>query len=723
MSSIPPTTLADAIMIASPFVTAHVTHGKELLKSFESEALIKITIASITPQGVIKISTPKGDLTAQSSLETQNFLKPGQSYNLQVLNSNENNINIVLRPLNFPEKLPKDVLPNNSGQLSSNHTKLKVGLITTAIMFPQSSLINKKLQYQNSISAKQTKSALLTHGNQRKISDGQGSHYNIIGSTSAKPLSGPTSSSFTENEVTDKNPRNSGHSTPNQRSIFQNNSTTLNPFFEKLNQPGLKSKESGSSNQFRNERQSLQSNISNATSPQNKPKKDNRSQIISSIYKRYDSNINFNYNVSNSVTEDKATEPQKKEEPNIKEKPYSANQTIAKLPYANDQISNKTADNHSETILNSPESKRGANKRILSQNHAYLFDPIKDIPPTNEEANSQKAVFEVPSDKISRERPQQDSRSPQKLDIRILSIQTHDDPPKNRVQTATNTVIRTTLEGRGSSGQIILSSSLGLITLPHESDFPIGTIIEIELAHPINTYPELSKPPPPAPLAQLAFKWENLEQTVRNLEISNPAASAQIFQNNITTIGPQMIASLFQFIVAIRHGDLRSWLGKDISRSVEQLRNSYGKSLQNEFQTMKQASEPSESGWRAFFVPVALQENLHQMRFFIYKNKDGDSPSGKNSKNTRFILEINLSRIGKLQIDGRVKSNSIQILIRTKQPFPETVQNQLYEIFENTIKRTGNSGYLTFRVQKTFPTLPIQELTGYQEGVTSDLHI
>jgi hypothetical protein len=226
-------------------------------------------------------------------------------------------------------------------------------------------------------------------------------------------------------------------------------------------------------------------------------------------------------------------------------------------------------------------------------------------------------------------------------------------------------------------------------------------------------------------LARLARHWETLDQAIRLLEASNPVAASRITQNQVARPGPQLTAAIALFITAVRGGDLRAWLGQDNGRAIDRLRGQFGVTLQEEFGTMQRASEPTEGGWRAFFIPVMDEGQLHQIRLFLHqenRSKDGDG-NGDGEPKTRFVVDITLSQIGDLQIDGTVKANDVDLLIRTQEALPNSMRRDIYEVFTTTLARTGIEGHLAFRAQKKFPALPIETLHGYQEGPTSDLHI
>jgi hypothetical protein len=316
----------------------------------------------------------------------------------------------------------------------------------------------------------------------------------------------------------------------------------------------------------------------------------------------------------------------------------------------------------------------------------------------------------------------------ERVDIRILSVQHPGSNTPNAASGANapqGAVVSGTVIGLSRSGQSILSTPRGLMTLVGQADFPPGSRVAVEIL-PLSSRTGAARgsAPAPAPLAHLARHWETLDQAIRLLEVSNPSAANQITQNHVARPGPQLTAALALFITAVRGGDMRAWLGESNTRALEQMRGGLGATLREEFGTMSRASEPNDNGWRAFFIPFMDDGQFNQIRLFMNQERNARDGDGRDdASRTRFVVDLSLSQLGDLQIDGTVQPETVDLLIRTRDNLPEKMRQEIRDIFTSTLARTGIEGQLAFRIQKTFPTLPIEELHGYQDGPSSDLHI
>lgn len=317
----------------------------------------------------------------------------------------------------------------------------------------------------------------------------------------------------------------------------------------------------------------------------------------------------------------------------------------------------------------------------------------------------------------------------QRAEVRILSVLHPGATTTNAApnpQGAQGAVIGGTVIGQSRSGQAILNTPRGLVTLAGQADFPPGSRVAIEIL-PLSSRAAAgtgTAAPPAAPLGHLAQHWETLDQAIRLLEAANPVAASQVTQNLVGRPGPQLTAAIALFITAVRGGDLRAWLGEETTRALDQLRGQVGTTLREEFGTLQRASEPTDSGWRAFFIPFLDNGQLNQVRLFLHQEDDteGDAEDEDAAK-AHFVVDLSLSQLGDLQIDGTVNPRTVDLLIRTRETLPDTMRQDIRDIFTTTLARTGIEGQLAFRMQKTFPALPIEELHGYQDSPSSDLHI
>lgn len=283
-----------------------------------------------------------------------------------------------------------------------------------------------------------------------------------------------------------------------------------------------------------------------------------------------------------------------------------------------------------------------------------------------------------------------------------------------------------TVVGTEKSGELVLHTPLGTLKLPSSVDLPTGSQVTLELVALKNptapTSPALASnlplPPALASVSELSHQWASLSALVSALAKIDPQAAQHIIQNVMPQTGPQMTGGVMLFLFALRGGDIRQWLGaKPINQLEQSGHGELVRKVTSEFNALRTAflEQPSQS-WQMVFVPLAHGEELHQARLFIKRDKEKEKNEGKKSAadNTRFVLEVELSELGNLQMDGLVRKKEEQVFfdlyIRSMNEFSHDMQHDIHEIFNKTAQMTGFKGTILFQAVDEFPVKPLDEM-------------
>ena len=97
---------------------------------------------------------------------------------------------------------------------------------------------------------------------------------------------------------------------------------------------------------------------------------------------------------------------------------------------------------------------------------------------------------------------------------------------------------------------------------------------------------------------------------------------------------------------------------------------------------------------------------------------DNSDEQDKARKGTRFILDLDLSRLGRIQLDGLVyqKDKHMDLIVRTEIPLPPRMHEDIRNIFQEAAEVTGIKGGISFQaappnfVETTPPTEPEEHL-------------
>lgn len=264
-------------------------------------------------------------------------------------------------------------------------------------------------------------------------------------------------------------------------------------------------------------------------------------------------------------------------------------------------------------------------------------------------------------------------------------------------------IVSTTTAG----GHPIVETPLGPITLATAAPPPAGTRILLEVTSaPL-------PPVPPAPLMdseqlflrQALFadrQWPALNEAVEALEHAAPNVALQMLHTALPRPDANLAANLMFFLAALRGGDLRSWLGDAPSRSLQKISPALSTRLRDDLRQISNlADDAPGSDWRTVLVPFHSGERLDQIRLLTRRQDQEEEKDSDGGPGTRFVVDITLSRLGHIQLDGLVDPGHrrLDMVVRSDTRLPAAVQNDIRRLYEEAGEITGYRGGVGFQAQ------------------------
>ncbi len=302
------------------------------------------------------------------------------------------------------------------------------------------------------------------------------------------------------------------------------------------------------------------------------------------------------------------------------------------------------------------------------------------------------------------------------VDVRIIKLVNPNSFPNTAKTANKDTIVIGTVIGKTPHGKVIVDTPEKFMTLSGTTDLPRNTKILVE---PLPVRINKTVTPEKLTIAQLINGWVRLETFVSDLNIKSPDKAINFTNTQIGKPDFKLTATMAIFITAIRMGNPSLWLGHENRNIINRTQPGLIRGLDEDFLLMQRASEPSDSGWRAFFFPMLSDEQLSQIQLFIHQDKNSQNKDKNSSRKTRFIVNLKLDNIGELQIDGRVNSVMVDLLVQTIKPLPLKLKKGMRDVFKNTLERTEIDGNIVFKVRKMLDPLPINQLNGFSETLPS----
>jgi len=210
--------------------------------------------------------------------------------------------------------------------------------------------------------------------------------------------------------------------------------------------------------------------------------------------------------------------------------------------------------------------------------------------------------------------------------------------------------------------------------------------------------------PFPAPSTLITpGNWPTMEEIVQTLSTINTTNAIAAGASSIlpSPSNPaQMAPAVLFLLAALKSGDLAQTLN---DKAQDTLRRSGKGSLLNRLSgegniINRTHVDSAGQDWRALTIPMQWQQEIHKTALF-YKhseNEDGEGSAG-GGKQTRFIFDLALSQMGKVQLDGLHRNERLDLIVRTQETFSRAMQMQMKSAYADAMEMSDLNGDLSFQ--------------------------
>ncbi|MBN8543142.1 MAG: hypothetical protein J0M34_02650 [Alphaproteobacteria bacterium] len=258
--------------------------------------------------------------------------------------------------------------------------------------------------------------------------------------------------------------------------------------------------------------------------------------------------------------------------------------------------------------------------------------------------------------------------------------------------------------GHEMDGASIIQSPLGTFKLLTAQPLPTGTKLTLEIAP---QSPQRSTAPiaPLLPtdleeLTSLARDWHSVRDAITAISAQDPALATQLIQNILPKPHVKLTNEMLFLFSAIKSGNPEQWFGKRAIEILDMSSPEILKRLSREFAQLQQVFSDAIPQWMSVVMPFYSEAQIQHIRMF-FKHEDESGKKASQGGGQRFLIEVDLSHLGELQLDGFVKKadagKHFDLVIRSARHLPQEVEQQIRVIFENALQTTGYKGYMHFQ--------------------------
>lgn len=267
-------------------------------------------------------------------------------------------------------------------------------------------------------------------------------------------------------------------------------------------------------------------------------------------------------------------------------------------------------------------------------------------------------------------------------------------------------ILSAIVTGFTAEGLPVVAVDHGLAGLPARAPFVMnaaGANLATGMTILLTPAPEADAAAPMAGLplaADQASDWPAMQDLTRALAAIGPASADHIaLLPNLAMPAPILAATVLLFVAAVRNGDLSTWLG---SRGVDALRRNGGADLLAKLggevrRAGDEAARPNTDDWHPFPLPLFQDGAVGKAMVWYRRNDAEDAKDETGKRQTRFVMDIDLSRMGPVQLDGLAKSDRIDLIVRTRAPLGATMRQTMRQKYQGALDRLNWGGDLNFQ--------------------------
>ncbi|MBR1777518.1 MAG: hypothetical protein IJ752_02895 [Alphaproteobacteria bacterium] len=248
----------------------------------------------------------------------------------------------------------------------------------------------------------------------------------------------------------------------------------------------------------------------------------------------------------------------------------------------------------------------------------------------------------------------------------------------------------------------LVVTEVGVLALEEEIHLPHLTPVTVQITQTIEplffTVPEAAE----------KNIFQSISETLNLLQQSDSPSAFEAVKNVLPQIGNKLPAQILSFISAsTQNVPLASLIGEANAAAIQSL----GEKGQRLFQKMekdfavssKKASD-GRTAWKGWTVPFLSGAIVEPVSLYLQKPQEEAAPSkGTNAKQNavRFVLDLTLTRLGKLQMDGLAHRSErrFDLIMRHQKDLPVDFDDAVRRIFTQTLSALNYTG--TVKVDHT----------------------
>ena len=265
----------------------------------------------------------------------------------------------------------------------------------------------------------------------------------------------------------------------------------------------------------------------------------------------------------------------------------------------------------------------------------------------------------------------------------------------------------------------LVVTKIGVLALEEKIQLPHLTPVTVRIT-------EISEPTSFLPAGHSDFPvFQGIEKTLDLLQKTDTAVF-ESFKNILPQTGNKLPAQIASFIHAIsQNAPAVAFIGEANVAAIQSL-GEKGHSLltqiEKEIKAAPKKVSDGHNSWKGWTVPFLSGAIVEPVSLYLQKpQEDGHRQKGTASKPNavRFVLDLNLSRLGKLQMDGLAHRNErrFDLIVRHQNDLPDAFDEKIRFLFTQTLTALNYTGTVNVDHTDDFIVLTEQVEAETKRGV------
>jgi hypothetical protein len=264
-----------------------------------------------------------------------------------------------------------------------------------------------------------------------------------------------------------------------------------------------------------------------------------------------------------------------------------------------------------------------------------------------------------------------------------------------------------TMAGTGTvlpdgGSETLIETPFGTVALEQRLTLPPGTLVRLQRLSA--TRPDA---PAPAPLAQRAT-WPALEQALALFERTAPDLAARLRSDLTPSSGQRLAGTLLFLMGALTNG---SWPGARSATVLDASGNHELRlQLDRDVAELRRLADPPSGDWHVYVLPMLDGGAVRPVRLYL-RRRSGSA--GDAEQGARFVLDVDMSRLGPMQLDGLVRQRRFDLVLRSHRAITAEMRQDIAALFHDATSAAGLAGDVIFTTASRFAVAPLDALRAH----------